>query len=663
MIALYKIESIDNDKNIDLDKYLNLTEEKRKEYFEEILFRNVNEKFAYGKIEKAKKDETEDRKVDQYIFALKYLLLKSEGIAIDFTKNKLLNLSFSVIQIPLKKEMISRSGENVIVEIEQLERSYESKKKEDRRVFTCKRIIDYKLQDFVLLEYAKNGEINNRGTLILTNEENYLKIFESVKIVTEVFNNTNDLDLNLKELEKKSKNIDLKLEKAKNDKEIILKELNNIDDKITKTSNVIEQLSKKGNLLSEFIDKNTNFIDSCVFEYDNVEKLEINDLSEIIKYIKGYISYEYKLCFTDKLIENMLLAVYSNQLIILAGKPGSGKTTFAQKFAKATGECEIVSVQANWMDRSDLLGYYNPIDKSFQASIFLEKLVKLIDMAKLNKDVLYYIILDEMNLSTVEYYFADFLSAWNPKQDYMTITLYSYFHYKERLNKVLYELNSLGYYYVSYEKDLKNFLKEVLRSNNTGIKFNKLKDEVKNLIEYPYELKIPHNLKFIGTINIDATTKDLSPKVIDRSYFIRMEYNDDNMVHQNTTTNNNEMKRKYVKYVNGNQMNIELWKKYSAVVNDIREKLKNNLPVNNRFNVAAENILKFLCTIKINENVFTTNVVKDYLIAALILPKVSIERKKKKKVDDICDGEICGKIKEQMISGNDDIVCYWRALQ
>ena len=55
MIALYKIESIDNDKNIDLDKYLNLTEEKRKEYFEEILFRNVNEKFAYGKIEKAKK--------------------------------------------------------------------------------------------------------------------------------------------------------------------------------------------------------------------------------------------------------------------------------------------------------------------------------------------------------------------------------------------------------------------------------------------------------------------------------------------------------------------------------------------------------------------------------------------------------------------------------
>lgn len=653
MIDLYKIENVNKDNNIDLDKYLQFTEEKRAEYFEKILFRNTNEKLAYGKIEKVKNNEGEDKKV-KYIFNLKYLLLKSEGIAIDFRKNKLLNFEFSLIQVPYKSEMMSRIGENVIVEIEQLEHSFETKRLEDRRLFRCKRIIeDCKLQDFVQPEYIKDDEIYSRCTLILTNEENHFKFFRSVKVITEILNTTNKSDLNLKELDKK--NIDSKFEKQKNKKEIILKELNNINKIVD-----IEQLSKEKSLLNEFTDKNINFIDPSVFECDNVEKLQTNDLREIIAYIKKYILYNYRLYFTDQMIENMLLAVYSNQLIILAGKPGSGKTTFAQKFAEATGEYETVSVQANWMDRGDLLGYYNPIRQLFEPSIFLEKLISLIKKANSNTDKLFFMCLDEMNLSTVEYYFADFLSTWNGKQDYITITLYSDFYYKERLNKVLYGLNNLGYCLFSTEKDLK----EVLKSNNTEIKFNKLKEEIKNLIEYPSELKIPRNLKFVGTINIDATTKDLSPKVVDRSYFIRMENDEDNIINHNITENDEDIKRKYLKYVNENKINMELWKKYSVVEKNIIEKLKKDLSVNNRFKVASENILKYLCTIKINENIFTRTVLKDYLVAALILPKISIERSRiEKTLEDICDGEISGKIKELMISDNDDIVTYWRALQ
>lgn len=653
MIDLYKIENVNKDNNIDLDKYLQFTEEKRAEYFEKILFRNTNEKLAYGKIEKVKNNEGEDKKV-KYIFNLKYLLLKSEGIAIDFRKNKLLNFEFSLIQVPYKSEMMSRIGENVIVEIEQLEHSFETKRLEDRRLFRCKRIIeDCKLQDFVQPEYIKDDEIYSRCTLILTNEENHFKFFRSVKVITEILNTTNKSDLNLKELDKK--NIDSKFEKQKNKKEIILKELNNINKIVD-----IEQLSKEKSLLNEFTDKNINFIDPSVFECDNVEKLQTNDLREIIAYIKKYILYNYRLYFTDQMIENMLLAVYSNQLIILAGKPGSGKTTFAQKFAEATGEYETVSVQANWMDRGDLLGYYNPIRQLFEPSIFLEKLISLIKKANSNTDKLFFMCLDEMNLSTVEYYFADFLSTWNGKQDYITITLYSDFYYKERLNKVLHGLNNLGYCLFSTEKDLK----EVLKSNNTEIKFNKLKEEIKNLIEYPSELKIPRNLKFVGTINIDATTKDLSPKVVDRSYFIRMENDEDNIINHNITENDEDIKRKYLKYVNENKINMELWKKYSVVEKNIIEKLKKDLSVNNRFKVASENILKYLCTIKINENIFTRTVLKDYLVAALILPKISIERSRiEKTLEDICDGEISGKIKELMISDNDDIVTYWRALQ
>lgn len=196
-----------------------------------------------------------------------------------------------------------------------------------------------------------------------------------------------------------------------------------------------------------------------------------DDIANIIKALKEQTGWRYP----DYIVRSMLLGVRSKQLIILCGEPGSGKTSFAKAFSKVVGykETAIISVQSNWMDSSDLLGYYNPQSEKYVPTQFLEELVECNKLALMNTDKLFFICLDEMNLSHIEYYFADFLSALQNDR-------------KIRL----YDKNSMTLEY------------------------------------FPAILEIAENIHFIGTINIDDTTKNLSPKVVDRSFFIRIE-NDD----------------------------------------------------------------------------------------------------------------------------------------
>lgn len=196
-----------------------------------------------------------------------------------------------------------------------------------------------------------------------------------------------------------------------------------------------------------------------------------DDIANIINALNEQTGWDYP----DYIVRSMLLGVRSKQLIILCGEPGSGKTSFAKAFSKVVGykEAAIIPVQSNWMDSSDLLGYYNPQSEKYVPTQFLEELVECNKLAMMNKDKLFFICLDEMNLSHIEYYFADFLSALQNDR-------------KIRL----YDKNSMTLEY------------------------------------FPAILELAENIHFIGTINIDDTTKNLSPKVVDRSFFIRIE-NDD----------------------------------------------------------------------------------------------------------------------------------------
>lgn len=162
-------------------------------------------------------------------------------------------------------------------------------------------------------------------------------------------------------------------------------------------------------------------------------------------------------------------SLLTKPFVILTGLSGSGKTKLAQAFAlwicQNTEQYCIVPVGADWTNREPMLGFPNALkDKEYVApeSSVLDLIIK----ANKNPDLPYFLILDEMNMSHVERYFADFLSVMESK------------------NKI---------------------------SLHSGLEF---------WGDIPHEISLPSNLFIIGTVNIDETTYMFSPKVLDRANVI-----------------------------------------------------------------------------------------------------------------------------------------------
>lgn len=164
----------------------------------------------------------------------------------------------------------------------------------------------------------------------------------------------------------------------------------------------------------------------------------------------------------------------ASRLTILQGMSGTGKTSLPKIFAEAVmGNCEIVEVESSWRDKNELLGYYNEFSKCFTPKKFTQCLYK----AKLNSAVPTFIVLDEMNLSRIEYYFSDFLSLMEHEEDKREIKL---------LNVKLYRTE-----------------------NGEKYSYSALTDG--------HTIKIPANVWFIGTANRDESTFEISDKVYDRA--------------------------------------------------------------------------------------------------------------------------------------------------
>jgi 5-methylcytosine-specific restriction protein B len=172
------------------------------------------------------------------------------------------------------------------------------------------------------------------------------------------------------------------------------------------------------------------------------------------------------LLFSKEIILRFSASLLTKPFVILTGLSGSGKTKLAQAFVqwicKDKSQYRIIPVGADWTNREPLLGYpnaLNPKEYVKPDSGVLDLLIQ----ANNRPDIPHFLILDEMNLSHVERYFADFLSVMESKEE---IPLYS-------------------------EGTVEN--------------------------DVPPKLKVPANLFIIGTVNIDETTNMFSPKVLDRA--------------------------------------------------------------------------------------------------------------------------------------------------
>lgn len=179
-----------------------------------------------------------------------------------------------------------------------------------------------------------------------------------------------------------------------------------------------------------------------------------------------------KLLLERKRVEALHLGLWADQqrhLAVLSGLSGTGKTQIALRYAKALtgaesntgGPIEVVAVHPGWNDPGPLLGYVNPLTRGYMRTEFLEFLLRARD----NPKQTHVLILDEMNLSHPEQYFAPVLSAMEIPDGEIPL------HRGDP--------EKLGV--------------------PTGV---------------PY----PKNLVIIGTVNMDETTMGISDKVLDRAF-------------------------------------------------------------------------------------------------------------------------------------------------
>ena len=212
---------------------------------------------------------------------------------------------------------------------------------------------------------------------------------------------------------------------------------------------------------SKLAEIDVEFADYKVQNYGNSFTLE-----ELCANFRNFAASQLKLYYKPQMIRLFISALASTKLVILQGISGTGKTSLAYAWGKfLKHDSCIASVQPSWRDRTELFGYFNEFTKKFNETEVLKELY----IAGYTDDV-YTVILDEMNISRVEYYFAEMLSILEmPNHDEWIVELVA----------------------SSWKNDPKHV--------------------------HGGKLQIPENVWYIGTINNDDSTFMVTDKVYDRA--------------------------------------------------------------------------------------------------------------------------------------------------
>lgn len=211
------------------------------------------------------------------------------------------------------------------------------------------------------------------------------------------------------------------------------------------------------------------------YEQDKLEEVDIT-LNDLCERFRNYLAKEEKLYFDIDTIRFFISGFAASHFMILEGLSGTGKSSLPRYFAKfVNANLLFIAVQATWRDKTNLIGYFNNFSNNYQETEFLESLYH----ANYNPDMIHIFVLDEMNISRVEYYFADFLSV---------------LEYPEEQWKI--KIMQLPF----------NFIPPAKLDN--GI------------------ITIPANSYFVGTANKDDSTFTITDKVYDRA--ITIDFDDRN---------------------------------------------------------------------------------------------------------------------------------------
>lgn len=130
------------------------------------------------------------------------------------------------------------------------------------------------------------------------------------------------------------------------------------------------------------------------------------DLPQLVERFVNFSASQLGLYYSEKTVRIFFAGMATSKTMILEGISGTGKTSLAYAMGKFfQNDAAIISVQPSWRDRNEMIGYFNEFTKKYNETDFLKALYETTYRTDIN-----FIVLDEMNLSRVEYYFADFLS-------------------------------------------------------------------------------------------------------------------------------------------------------------------------------------------------------------------------------------------------------------
>lgn len=338
-------------------------------------------------------------------------------------------------------------------------------------------------------------------------------------------------------------------------------------------------------------DPNINLLEKTI---EGTLKVEIPkepfSIQKMIKYIN-----ETGLLYTPSLVKRFAFSLMSKRFLILSGLAGSGKTQLALAFASALVKNKeeqmcVVSVGADWTNREPLLGFPNAL----QPGKFVKPESGVLDLLieanrEENADKPFFLILDEMNMSYVERYFADFLSAMESREK---ISLWN-----------------------------------TEASDEAGAEIDGV----------PQRIDLPKNLFIIGTINVDETTYMFSPKVLDRANVIEFKIASDEMSHflqemheidrDSIISKAAGMGADFVE--KACKKDLDKDKVSIDTLQNFFNELKN---VNAEFGYrSATEIFRFICQAKANDDATPNMTIDEILDAAIVqklLPKLHGSRKK-----------------------------------
>lgn len=360
-----------------------------------------------------------------------------------------------------------------------------------------------------------------------------------------------------------------------------------IEDLQSTISQLTENQSKLQNAF-EYAKKCDADID---IQTNTLKKKSPSDLNALVTYLQqkmASLQYpEVPLYYSREIISCFVAGLYMSPISILQGISGTGKTSLPREIAKAltaasddykglsddntpNAPYRICEIQSGWRDNMDLMGNYNSFEGKYNETKFFRALY----MANQPKysDTLFFIILDEMNLSRPEHYFADFLSLLEQSED-------------ER--------------FVSVHAPIESFPKSIVGGM----------------------LRVPKNVRFIGTANHDETTLEFAPKTYDRSNLLEMPPNppkDIPSTSKSLSVSYDWIERNFEQAYNEYSHYADQFKKFLDD-DDVRLLLNmRNIGIGNRFGKQAERFISVYMAAN-NGTVSDLAYASDFLITSRLL--------------------------------------------